>query len=125
MSNLNVVTPIVHHPVQSDLKQLVVPFVLVVNDYLKPKWLQKIDFIKPPEASVSHHHSVVELIQWPFPLGRPVIVEKLDQNPVPLMEPKLETKFKGCHHLDFRSNLVVVVSSVVRANEASLHGFRG
>ena len=30
-SNLNAAAPLVHQPVQSDLKQLVVPFVSVVN----------------------------------------------------------------------------------------------
>ena len=78
---------------------------------------------------MSHHHSVVELVERSFPLGRPVVVEQLDQTPVSLVKPKKKSlkSHNQDNHPEVRPDLVVVVSSVVRAHEASLYesGGRG
>ena len=39
---------------------------------------------------MSHHNPVVELVEWPFPFRSSVVVEQLDQTPVPLVESKVK-----------------------------------
>ena len=53
-------------PVQSDLEQFIIF-----------------------DRSVSHHHSIVELIKRSLSLRSSVVVQQLDQAPVSLMEPDL------------------------------------
>ena len=65
MRHLNAATPLVHQPIQADLKQLVLP-----------------------EGPMGHHHPVVELIERSLPLRRPVVVQELDEAAVALMEPR-------------------------------------
>ena len=50
----------------------------------------KRNFITQPERPVSHHHPVVELVERSFPFRSSVVVEQLDQTPVPLVESKVK-----------------------------------
>ena len=65
MPYLYAAAPLVHKPVQSDLKELIVP-----------------------EGPVGHHYPVVELIKGPLPLSCPVVIEQLYQAAVSFMESK-------------------------------------
>ena len=92
--NLNTATPFVHQAVKSDLKELVVSVVEMCDQ----KWVlyvncEELRHWKPPERSVSHHNPVVELVKRPFPFRSPVVVEQLDQTPVPLVESKVKKNY--------------------------------
>ena len=75
---------------------------------------------------MSHHHPVVELVERSFPFRSPVVVEQLDQTPVPLVESGVKKKlFKPKYFfVNSQPDLVVVVARVVSPHKACLHKTR-
>ena len=72
---------------------------------------------------MSHHNPVVELVERSFPFRSPVVVEQLDQTPVPLVESEVKRIYLS-PSIFSQPDLVVVVARVVSPHKACLHKTR-
>ena len=108
--DLNTATPFVHQAVKSDLKELVVSVVEKCDQkWALPVNCEKLHHWKPPERSVSHHHPVVELVERSFPFRSSVVVEQLDQTPVPLVESEVKRIYLNTSISLLTPNLILLL----------------